>query len=590
MPQRTVASLAIGVACLAAPGALRAVEPLRVTGAIVGTVKDPRGVPQLGAAVQLYNRQDHPIARVLTDERGEFKLLDLLPNIYSIKVSIATLISVTKKDIQVLPGMRSTLTVNMNSLFSTIQLGYPTMDNGGIMSDDWKWVLRSASATRPVLRFIDPADALEGKPTPSLFSGTHAIVKVSGGEGAAVEGTATQADLGTAFALATAVYGNSELHVSGNLGYGSATGAPAAAFRTSYSRSLMGANPEVSVTMRQLYLPGRLGAAFTGTDSAIPALRTLSASLDDHARLAENVNLQYGASLDCVSFVDHLNYFSPYARLTYDIGEGSSLEFTYTSGNARPDLAGSDADNADLQRDLNSLGLFPLISVRNGATKVQRGNEYEVSYSHKRGSRTYHISAYREQVQNLALSMVAPSGFYSSSDMLPDLFSGNSIFNLGDYGSTGFTAGVTQDLGENVSITVMYGSTGALRAASGEVVSNSPDQLRDMIREGREQAATTQVNAHIPHSGTHVTASYQWTGGQWAVPGNLYSTQAFRPLPGLNLHFRQPIPGFGKRVEATADLRNMLAQGYLPIAAAGGQRLLLVENPRSFRGGLSFIF
>ena len=44
------------------------------------------------------------------------------------------------------------------------------------------------------------------------------------------------------------------------------------------------------------------------------------------------------------------------------------------------------------------------------------------------------------------------------------------------------------------------------------------------------------------------------------------------------------------RMEATADLRNMLAQGYLPLGMASGQRVLLVETPRSFRGGLSFIF
>jgi hypothetical protein len=45
----------------------------------------------------------------------------------------------------------------------------------------------------------------------------------------------------------------------------------------------------------------------------------------------------------------------------------------------------------------------------------------------------------------------------------------------------------------------------------------------------------------------------------------------------------------GKRVEATAELRNILAQGYLGIDTQGG-RLLLVDNPRSVRGGLAFIF
>ena len=62
---------------------------------------------------------------------------------------------------------------------------------------------------------------------------------------------------------------------------------------------------------------------------------------------------------------------------------------------------------------------------------------------------------------------------------------------------------------------------------------------------------------------------------------------------GLNLYLRQLIPGLSMlpwRMEATADLRNMLAQGYLSLGTVGGQQLLLVENPRSVRGGLSFIF
>ncbi len=58
----------------------------------------------------------------------------------------------------------------------------------------------------------------------------------------------------------------------------------------------------------------------------------------------------------------------------------------------------------------------------------------------------------------------------------------------------------------------------------------------------------------------------------------------------MNVCVRQPIPGFGGRVEATADIRNILAQGYLPLTTADGQRILLVQNPRSVRGGLSFTF
>jgi hypothetical protein len=66
-----------------------------------------------------------------------------------------------------------------------------------------------------------------------------------------------------------------------------------------------------------------------------------------------------------------------------------------------------------------------------------------------------------------------------------------------------------------------------------------------------------------------------------------------RPQPGLNIYVRQAIPVLSSlpwRMEVTADLRNLLQQGYLPLSAADGSQLVLMENPRMFRGGLSFIF
>ena len=75
---------------------------------------------------------------------------------------------------------------------------------------------------------------------------------------------------------------------------------------------------------------------------------------------------------------------------------------------------------------------------------------------------------------NAALSLVAPAGMYSGGDMLPDLFSASSMFNAGNYQSVGYTAAVTQNVGEHVSATVMYGSMGALTAQNREIVSDNP--------------------------------------------------------------------------------------------------------------------
>ena len=129
----------------------------------------------------------------------------------------------------------------------------------------------------------------------------------------------------------------------------------------------------------------------------------MSASFDDRTQLTDELAVQYGFTLNSISFLDHLNYASPYARLTYTLGDYGEIAFAYTSGDARPDLAGKGRMDADLQRDLNTLGLFPRISLRDGRAQIQRGQNFELTYTRKVGSRTYQVSTYRENVSNAAL-------------------------------------------------------------------------------------------------------------------------------------------------------------------------------------------
>ncbi|HEV3330423.1 MAG TPA: carboxypeptidase-like regulatory domain-containing protein [Bryobacteraceae bacterium] len=589
----SAAVLAVGVVCLLSPLAAQAAEPIKLSGAIGGVVTNSLGAPQMGASVVLYNRQDRAFDKVLTDERGEFRFLGLFPDLYSVRVSLATFVPALKKDILVQPGMRSILNVNLNSLFSSIQIGYPTADSGSLMTDDWKWILRSASATRPVMRFAgDPLVTNGSKAAPvSVFSDTRGVLQFSGGDGPMATGIANQADMGTAFALATSIFGNNLLEVSGNLGYGAQTGVPMAAFRTSYSRAAGG--PEFSVTMRQLFLPDHFTVP-GGSETGIAMLRSVSASVDDRTELTDNLSVRYGFTLDSISFGDRLNTFSPYARLAYAMDDGGVISLAFTSGNARPGLGEDTSADSDLQRELNNVGMFPRLSVLNGRPKIQRGNELELTYARKVGSRKYEVSAYRESVTDAALSITAPESMYAGGDLLPDLFTGNGIFNAGDYHGIGYSGSVTQDVGDHVSAALMYGTMNGLTAAPGELTSSSPDELRSMIRAGRRQAATARITATSPWTGTRFVASYQWSGDhRWVLPGRLYTTDAMRPLPGFNVYVRQPIPVWSAlpwRMEARADLSNLLAQGYLPFDAGTVRQVVLVQNPRSFRGGLSFIF
>jgi hypothetical protein len=580
------------MASLAAPAA--AVSPLKLSGAISGVVTDGAGVPQMGAAVLLYNRSERLFQRILTDETGTFSFNGLVPDIYSIKVTLASFVPAVKAGIQVQAGVRNLLNISLANLFSSVTLVFPGSEQRALMSDDWKWVLRTSAATRPVLRFLPRFEEEQDVRRAAIFSGTHGVLKVSAGDGGRVSAFGNEADLGTAFAVATSLFGNNHLQVSGNVGYGS-SGLPSTAFRTSISRNVGAGAPELSVTMRQLFVPGRFGTSITGgpSDANMPVLRTMTVDFEDRTQLSDSLALEYGFSLDSVTFLDRLNYFSPFARLLWstDLGE---IDFTYTSGNPRPELGASQlTDENELLADLNTLGLFPRMSLRDRRARVQRGENFEAGFSRTVGSRTYRVGAYRESVSNTALMLVAPPGLYSSGDLLPDLFSRYSTFNAGDHHMSGYTASVTQRIGDHASATLIYGMLGALTAAEGEVVSEDPDDLRAMIRAGRRQTATLRVAATAPRAGTHVTASYQFADARMATRGHLYSTRGYRPDPGLNVYIRQPIPSLGLlpwRIEATADLRNLRAQGYLPLSLADGRKVLLLQSPRSFRGGLSFIF
>ena len=91
--------------------------------------------------------------------------------------------------------MQSFLMVNLSSVLSTIQISYPPLENGSLMTDDWKWVLRTASSTRPVTRCRNRLGC-EKTPLVAAFSDTRGIFQVSAGDGSLASGAGGQVDLG----------------------------------------------------------------------------------------------------------------------------------------------------------------------------------------------------------------------------------------------------------------------------------------------------------------------------------------------------------------------------------------------------------
>lgn len=599
------ASLLAGILWTSSPCA--AASSLKLSGELAGSVKDPAGIPQMGASILLFNRYDRLVQKTISSASGQFFFGALASDLYSIRITLASFIPAVKRNIFIQPGMKSVLAINLATVFSSIELISTGPSPRALMSDDWIWVLRSTMSSRPVLRVLPGVDIsgpedrnrFGSSAAAAMFSDTRGVVKLSSGESNPFSSAGNQPDLGTTFALATSLYGNTNLRFSGNIGYAVNSAIPAAGFRTSFSRGDAG-GPEVKLTVQQFSLPAHGLSPMVGGQGQqnVPALRSMSLTMIDRIDIAEKILLEYGASLDTVSFMDRLNYVSPFARLSFNFDSKGTFAVAYSSGMPPVDLLSSPKgslkeEDASLQQDISALTMFPRMSVRNGTPYVQRTQTMEMGYKVTEGSRTYSVGVYREIVGNGALIMNAPSDFYDRGDLLPELSSPSSVFNIGKYARTGMMASVTQAVGENLSLTLAYGDGGTLRTDGRKLMTNDPDELRGMIHRAQHQWVMGRVAGTLPVTGTKFVSSYEWTDYRSLTPGHVYLVQKFYPEAGLNIRIKQPIPQFAGlpgRLEATAEFRNMLAQGYLPISTTDNRKLILTNSPRAVRGGVSFIF
>src|SRR6266478_2134961 len=199
MTVRTLSiSLGICAGLMGSAGGARAATPVTLAGGILGHVQSSSGVAQMGANVLLYNRYDQLVRQALTNEQGRFAFDALVPDLYSLRVALASFMPALRKNIAVAAGSENVLQINLASVLSTVELVSSGPSRGTLMSDDWKWVLRSSHATRPVLRLLPDQNqnTSRSRSLASMFSETTGVVKLSAGDAEDSSG-AVQQDVGT---------------------------------------------------------------------------------------------------------------------------------------------------------------------------------------------------------------------------------------------------------------------------------------------------------------------------------------------------------------------------------------------------------
>jgi hypothetical protein len=559
----------------------------------------------MGASVQVFNKYQRFVARGITDIDGRFAFAALAADTYSVRVSLASFLPAARDEVLVKAGFDSVLRIHLATLLSNIEVSYRVPNSA--MSDDWKWVLRSSPAMRPINRFtsVDLSKA-KSKLYPHIFSGTHAMLSVSGGDSGLIDSDDMAGDMGTSFAVSTNVFGNNQLRLAGSLGQTSDFAPAAVALSAIYSRtddSPLAAPPEVTLTMLQWggiasQLSGGPNSANNAT-AGPPVLRAMSLSIYQVADPLDNIHIEYGATGESVEYGQHTSRVSPFGRITVNLGTGTAVIASYSDG-ARPDelLAHQqyqesqfDGGTNDLGGALQAISRLPQVSDRNGRLELERTQSYELGVKKTLGSRTFAASSFYEAVSNGRLNVAGDVSGISSGDLFSDGISTTSIYNMGRYNRIGYLASASQRVSSTFDVALAYGRLGGFTATSNGLSAVPWDASRFLAAK-QSNLATLSVTATVPHAGTRISADYGWIDPQTLVPLHVFTTQTVGALPGLNVLLRQPLPSFGMpgRFELTADLRNLLADGYTPINTPDGHRMLIVESPRAIRGGLKFTF
>ncbi len=120
-------------------------------GKLAGVVLDASGTPQMGASVELLAEASaNSTGRdFLTNTQGVFRGEKLSPGLYTVRVTLAGFLPTLEKHIRIVPNVTTVVRVELESMFASLDQLRRQPVNIPVEGDDWKWVLRSASATRP---------------------------------------------------------------------------------------------------------------------------------------------------------------------------------------------------------------------------------------------------------------------------------------------------------------------------------------------------------------------------------------------------------------------------------------------------------
>jgi Carboxypeptidase regulatory-like domain len=573
---RILGALVLGAMCSSFGANMAAAQAKLVSGKLAGVVRDTAGTPQMGASVEVISETTGTLSALdlLTNTQGIFRGERLAPGFYTVRVTLAGFLPTLEKHVRITANLTTVVRIQLESMFTSLEQLRRQPSAATVETDDWKWVLRSASATRPVLQWIDrdAADATKG----SIDSrGAQPRMQLEFTDGARRPGSVSNlaSSPATAFAYDQKLGGTNRLVVAGQMSYEDE--APAGGIATIWlPTGSLGAGPHTALVMRE----ARLGPAG-------PTFRGVRIDQGGTVAFGERMALRYGGEYVLVGLGAAASSMRPRLELDTRVSEMWRAALIYASQPGAPGmLEPGEGGSGSLTAALNELDAFPALLWRGGHPALQGGSHEEMAAERKLGtSGKLQIAAFHDDNRHVAV--FGRGRNLPAADYFQDYSSNGFAYDGGSSSSWGTRIALREKLDGDVELTAVYAFAGAL--APGEA---GDGILRDALRTAARHSLGANISARVPHLATKVNAGYKWINGVTVSRVDGYGESLFQMDPYMHLGVRQALPKFGPgRWEAIADCNNLLAQGYMPVSSRDG-RTVLVPAFRTFRGGLSLQF
>jgi hypothetical protein len=541
-------------------------------GTISGVVLDPSGTPQMGASVWLISEDagGRTVAQILSNQYGAFFTDHLKPGEYAVRVSVAGFLPAMERHVAVMSNLTTLLRVQVETVFSSLD-SLRRKSDAPPEQDDWKWVLRSSTATRTILQWDDSGSATASSNLGGDIPGAQsprAMLQVTNGALRPGSSTTLSNSPGTAVSYDQQLGNLGHMLVAGQMNYEKGA---AGSFASVWLPSGDAANgPETVFVFRQSKF-GAEGMEF----------RSLRIDQTEQLDLGDRFTLRAGAEYLRAGIINSVSSLRPHAQFNAKLAPSLTAS-VILAANPPSEQWGR---TGSLESAIGELDSLPPVLFHNGSPVFEGGWHQEISVKRKMSNRsTFEMAAFHDSTRDQA---IFGYGATASPEFVQDAVSPAFLYDGGNSSSWGGRAAYRQKLSDDWEIAAIYAWAGAL--TPGSELNTASGELRDSFMTSNHHSVAAKVTGKIERSKTQISASYKWVSGIALSHMDEFGEAAYDLDPNLHLSVRQPLPGLSGRWEALADFSNILAQGYVTVNGQSSP-MMLVPVLRSFRGGVSFQF